>query len=147
MSNGAELLESLSNEQAAAVRSPPGATLVVAGAGTGKTRTLTARIAHLIGERGVDPSRIVAVSFTNKAAREIRDRVSAFLGDAGKGVRVGTFHAIAAGILKRWPHAAGYGRARGGKPQPARRCADPASRANSKHVQRRRRYRARRHLR
>lgn len=107
MSNGAELLESLSAEQAAAVRSPPGATLVIAGAGTGKTRTLTARVAHLIGERGVDPARIVAVSFTNKAAREISDRVSSFLGQAGKRVRVGTFHAIAAGILKRWPHAAG----------------------------------------
>jgi DNA helicase-2/ATP-dependent DNA helicase PcrA len=101
------LLESLSEEQAAAVRSPPGTSVVIAGAGTGKTRTLTARIAYLIGECGVDPSRIVAVSFTNKAAREIRDRVGAFLGEPGRRVRVGTFHSIAAGILRRWPHAAG----------------------------------------
>lgn len=105
--SGAGLIESLSSEQAAAVRSPPGKAVVVAGAGTGKTRTLTARIAYLIGEGGVDPTRIVAVSFTNKAAREVRERVCAFLGEAGKRVRVGTFHSLAARILKRWPHAAG----------------------------------------
>lgn len=120
---GAGLLESLSEEQAAAVRSPRGIAVVMAGAGTGKTRTLTARIAHLVVEQGADPSRILAVSFTNKAAREIRERVAAVLPRTGSktdsmtnskagarngpAVRVGTFHSVAAGIVRRWPQALG----------------------------------------
>ncbi len=107
------LLGSLSEEQAAAVAAPPGTSVVMAGAGTGKTRTLTARVARLIGE-GAAPAGIVALSFTNKAAREIRERVVAALGEAGRAVRVGTFHSVAAAVLRRWPREAGLADARFG---------------------------------
>src|SRR5947208_10506384 len=91
----------LNPEQETAVRHPGGPLLVLAGAGSGKTRVLTARIAHLIRERGVAPSRIFAVTFTNKAAGEMRARVAALLGADPRGLWIGTFHSLPARLLRR----------------------------------------------
>ncbi len=96
-----EYLQALNPEQDAAVRHFEGPILVLAGAGSGKTRVLTSRIAHLVREHGVPAHRILAVTFTNKAAGEMRDRVESFLGGKPKGMWMGTFHAIGARILRR----------------------------------------------
>src|SRR3989442_8736558 len=93
----------------AAVRHPAGPLLVLAGAGSGKTRVLTARIAHLIKERGVRRERIFAVTFTNKAAGEMRARVAALLGADPRGLWIGTFHALAARLLRREAAHLGFG--------------------------------------
>src|SRR5204863_519049 len=89
----------LNPAQEAAVRHPGGPLLVLAGAGSGKTRVLTARIAHLIQERGLAPSRIFAVTFTNKAAGEMRARVATLLGADPRGLWIGTFHSLSARLL------------------------------------------------
>ncbi len=100
-------LERLNPEQREAVEHFEGPILVLAGAGSGKTRVLTTRIAHLIHEHGVDPAAILAVTFTNKAAGEMRERVRRLLGEAPAGMWVGTFHSIGARLLRR--HAASLG--------------------------------------
>jgi DNA helicase-2/ATP-dependent DNA helicase PcrA len=99
----------LNPQQEAAVRHPGGPLLVLAGAGSGKTRVLTARIAHLITERGLAPQRIFAVTFTNKAAGEMRARVALLLGADPKGLWIGTFHALAARLLRREAAHLGFG--------------------------------------
>jgi DNA helicase-2/ATP-dependent DNA helicase PcrA len=99
----------LNPQQDAAVRHPGGPLLVLAGAGSGKTRVLTARIAHLIRERGVAPSRVFAVTFTNKAAGEMRARVAALLGADPRGLWIGTFHALSARLLRREAALLGFG--------------------------------------
>ena len=99
----------LNPQQDAAVRHPAGPLLVLAGAGSGKTRVLTARIAHLIRERGVAPSRIFAVTFTNKAAGEMRARVAALLGADPRGLWIGTFHSLSARLLRREAALLGFG--------------------------------------
>jgi len=99
----------LNPAQEAAVRHAGGPLLVLAGAGSGKTRVLTARIAHLIQQRGVAPQKIFAVTFTNKAAGEMRSRVAALLGADPKGLWIGTFHSLSARLLRREAAALGFG--------------------------------------
>jgi DNA helicase II / ATP-dependent DNA helicase PcrA len=94
-------LDSLNPEQRAAVEHFEGPILALAGAGSGKTRVLTTRIAHLIHEHGVDPGSILAVTFTNKAAAEMRTRIRRLLGREPAGMWVGTFHSIGARLLRR----------------------------------------------
>ena len=107
MSNVREFGQQLNPEQREAVEHFEGPMLVLAGAGSGKTRVLTTRIAHLVEEYGVDPASILAVTFTNKAAGEMRDRVRTLLGHEPAGMWVGTFHAVGARILRR--HASRLG--------------------------------------
>lgn len=95
-----DILAALNPQQRAAVTMPTGTVLVQAGAGTGKTRVLTLRIAYLINHYHVAPSRILALTFTNKAARELRERLRALLGSRSRGVTSGTFHATCTKILR-----------------------------------------------
>ncbi len=95
-------LQGLNTPQREAVLSSEGPVLVLAGAGTGKTAALTARLAHLIATRRAWPSEILAVTFTNKAAREMRERVGRIIGEAVEGMPwLGTFHSIGAKMLRR----------------------------------------------
>jgi len=107
-SRGEFLLDGLNAEQARAVQHPGGALLVLAGAGSGKTRVITHRIAHLVLGRGVPASRIVAVTFTNKAAGEMRQRVERWLGSGAHGW-IGTFHGLCLRILRRDGERIGLG--------------------------------------
>ncbi|WP_068315676.1 ATP-dependent helicase [Polycladidibacter hongkongensis] len=98
----APYLEGLNKEQRQAVEALDGPVLVLAGAGTGKTRVLTTRIAHIIATSRATPGQILAVTFTNKAAREMKERVGSFLGGGVEGMAwLGTFHAICVKILRR----------------------------------------------
>ncbi len=99
----------LNDAQRAAVEHPGGPLLVLAGAGSGKTRVLTARIAYLIKQRGVRPERIFAVTFTNKAAGEMRGRVATLLGAEPTGLWIGTFHSLDARLLRREAPLLGFG--------------------------------------
>ena len=94
-------LDGLNPDQRQAVEATEGPVLVLAGAGTGKTRVLTTRLAHLLATRRALPGQILTVTFTNKAAREMRQRVAALTGMATEGWWLGTFHALAARILRR----------------------------------------------
>ena len=97
----------LNEEQRRAVEATEGPVLVLAGAGTGKTRVLTTRLAHILMTGLAHPGQVVAVTFTNKAAREMKDRVAAMTGRPVEGWWLGTFHALAARILRRHAEAAG----------------------------------------
>src|SRR5512137_2538727 len=97
-----DFLDKLNQQQKSAVTAGNGPVLVVAGPGSGKTRVLTQRIAYLIANEGVRPWQILAVTFTNKAAREMETRVKKLLPDqATEGIMLGTFHAICARLLRR----------------------------------------------
>nr|WP_292908939.1 UvrD-helicase domain-containing protein [Niveispirillum sp.] len=94
-------MEGLNPVQRQAVEALDGPVLVLAGAGTGKTRVLTTRLAHLLLSRRISPWNVLTVTFTNKAAREMRDRVDNLLGSQSEGWWMGTFHSLAARILRR----------------------------------------------
>ena len=96
-----DYLAALNPEQRAAVVADDGPLLVLAGAGTGKTRVLTTRLAHLLRSGRARPANVLAVTFTNKAAREMVERVSSLLGRSVEGLWLGTFHAIGARLLRR----------------------------------------------
>jgi DNA helicase-2/ATP-dependent DNA helicase PcrA len=101
-------LDGLNTEQKQAVEALDGPVLVLAGAGTGKTRVLTTRLTHILSQNKARPWEILAVTFTNKAAREMRERITHMIGPQAEGLRwLGTFHAIAAQILRRHPELVG----------------------------------------
>ncbi|EGP4801585.1 DNA helicase PcrA [Enterococcus faecium] len=110
MSSKAELLNGMNPRQKEAVLQTDGPLLLMAGAGSGKTRVLTHRIAYLIEEKEVNPWNILAITFTNKAAKEMKERVNAILASGGEDVWVSTFHSMCVRILRRDVDFIGYNR-------------------------------------
>ncbi|MGI8588443.1 MAG: ATP-dependent helicase [Chloroflexia bacterium] len=108
--DGAALLGGLNQAQKDAVRIADGAILIIAGPGSGKTRVLTHRIAYMLEARGVDPYRICAVTFTNKAAKEMKRRLEELCGESASRLTVGTFHALGVRILRQDINRIGYDR-------------------------------------
>jgi len=102
------LIEGLNPQQAEAVTHAGGPLLVVAGAGSGKTRVLTRRIAFLMSRRNVAPYQILAITFTNKAAGEMKERVAELVGPIAKSMWVSTFHSACVRILRQEATRLGY---------------------------------------
>ena len=102
-----QLLAGLNPSQREAVTLPDGPALVIAGAGSGKTRVLTSRIAYLLGEGRARPHEVLAITFTNRAAAEMRERVELLVGQS-RGMWVMTFHAACGRILRREADRLGY---------------------------------------
>lgn len=103
-----QMLEGLNPEQRAAVTHLDGPLLILAGAGSGKTRVITYRIAYMMKKHNVAPSSILAITFTNKAANEMRQRIEGLVGDRSKYIWCGTFHSIFARLLRRHAELLGY---------------------------------------
>ena len=103
-----DLLQGLNDKQYEAVVNTEGPCLVIAGAGSGKTKVLTHKIAYLIGEKQVHPWDILAITFTNKAANEMKERIANLVGDAAKDIWMGTFHSICVRILRRFIDRIGF---------------------------------------
>ncbi|HNK42745.1 MAG TPA: UvrD-helicase domain-containing protein, partial [Flavobacteriales bacterium] len=111
-----DYLKGLNPAQLTAVQHTDGPNMVIAGAGSGKTRVLTVRIAHLMAAKGVDPFRILALTFTNKAAREMKERIEKLLRTVpdlhteARNLWMGTFHSVFARILRAEAEKLGYPR-------------------------------------
>lgn len=105
------LLNGMNNKQKEAVLKTEGPLLIMAGAGSGKTRVLTHRVAYLIEEKGINPWNVLAITFTNKASKEMRERVNKLLNKGAEDVWVSTFHALCVRILRRDIDQIGYNRA------------------------------------
>ncbi len=103
-----EILEGLNDKQYEAVVNTEGPCLVIAGAGSGKTKVLTHKIAYLIGEKNVLPWEIIAITFTNKAANEMKERIANLVGETAKDIWMGTFHSICVRILRRFIDRIGF---------------------------------------
>ncbi len=104
------ILNELNDEQRKAAEKIKGPVLILAGAGSGKTRTVTYRIAHMIKEKEVSPLNILALTFTNKAAREMKERAEALIGAEANNLVVSTFHSFSVRLLKTYSERIGYGR-------------------------------------
>ena len=102
-----DLHKELNSEQAAAAQNIRGASLIIAGAGSGKTRMITYRIAHML-ECGIDESEILALTFTNKAAKEMSERIRSLVGKPLKKLTATTFHSFGLGLLKQYIQYLGY---------------------------------------
>ena len=103
-----EILKGLNDKQYEAVVNTEGPCLVIAGAGSGKTKVLTHKIAYLIGEKGAKPWDILAITFTNKAANEMKERIANLVGDDAKDIWMGTYHSICVRILRRFIDRIGF---------------------------------------
>ena len=103
-----DVLKGLNDKQYEAVINTEGPCLVIAGAGSGKTKVLTHKIAYLIGEKGVKPWNILAITFTNKAANEMKERIANIVGDDAKDIWMGTFHSICVRILRKFIDRIGF---------------------------------------
>jgi len=102
------ILEELNDKQYEAVTNADGPNLIIAGAGSGKTKVLTHKIAYLINEKNSKPWNILAITFTNKAANEMKDRIEKLVGEAAKEMWIGTFHATCVRILRRYIDRIGF---------------------------------------
>ena len=107
MTSGLQILEGLNPNQREAVEATDGPLLIVAGPGSGKTRVITHRIAHLVRNFGIRPYRVAAVTFTNKAAREMGDRLQRLVGPDANALAMGTFHSFCARLLRQDGHSLG----------------------------------------
>ena len=103
-----DILKGLNDKQYEAVVNTEGPCLVIAGAGSGKTKVLTHKIAYLIGEKGAKPWDILAITFTNKAANEMKERIAGLVGDVAKDIWMGTFHSICVRILRKFIDRIGF---------------------------------------
>ena len=93
-------LTNLNDKQKEAVLTTEGPLLVLAGAGSGKTKVLTTRIAYLIEEKGISPFNILAITFTNKAAKEMQERLIKLIGEMARNIQVSTFHSVGLKLLR-----------------------------------------------
>ena len=103
-----DLIESLNNKQKEAVLNTEGPCLVIAGAGSGKTKVLTHKIAYLLQEKNIEPWNILAITFTNKAANEMKERIENIVGEVAKDLWMGTFHSICVRILRKYIDRIGF---------------------------------------
>ena len=104
------ILDGLNKEQREAAEHIDGPVLILAGAGSGKTRTVTYRIAHMVREKGVSPLNILALTFTNKAAKEMKERAEALVGNDIHNLQISTFHSFSVRLLRIYGEKLGYGK-------------------------------------